>query len=136
MTSKSRTSRSRPSEDAVYRRKAREFAGSMDMAILEKEWNTAAVLGVHAAISGADALTSKLLGLHSTGQSHGGAVNLVAGLKVEGAPAKSDQLLEILSMKHAAAYEGREVSESDALITAKQVRRFLAWVEAGMATNR
>lgn len=135
MTRTGRTASSRPGASAVYLKKAMELKAAMAQAVDERRWNAAGVLGVHAAISAADALASKRIGRHSTGQSHDDAVLLVRDLGLPDAGRRADQLKEIISWKHVAAYEDRELSESEGRTLAKQVARFIDWVVLTIAES-
>jgi len=108
----------------------------MEAALGARAWNAAGLLGVHAAISASDALTSLKLGRHSTGQSHEDAAVLVGELSIEDASQKSEVLNEIIGSKHVVAYEDRQFTEDEAATLAKQVRRFIDWVERAMDEPR
>lgn len=128
MTPGNKTSASRPGEEREFLNKAYEFAQSMDDALAKDQWSSAALLGVHSAISAADAITSKYLGRHSSSQRHDDAASLLETLPVSSARERAGLLREILSAKQAAAYEGRRFAEKDASVLAKRVHRFIEWV--------
>lgn len=132
LTARGRSSAVRAGADLIYIKKAREWMDLMDLAIEGGKWNAAGLLGVHAAISAADALTSRYLELRSAGQSHDDVFKLVASVDLSGAPQKAELLSQIVSMKNLVAYEDRDFGAVDAQKLAKQSHRFIAWVEEAL----
>jgi hypothetical protein len=69
--------------DKIYFKKAREFIkGAMTQAEKE-EWNSSAVLSIHAVISAYDAVCAKFLQLRHGGADHMQAVELLGSLPLE-----------------------------------------------------
>jgi|SRR3989339_968098 len=115
----------------TYRKKAREFLNSMEASIRIGEWNAASLNAVHCAISSADALLVYNAGLHSAGDSHHNISFLLEQhVKDKEAGPKAKTLAKIIDCKNLAAYEDRELTESEALELAKITRRFFEWMEA------
>ncbi|MBI4371211.1 MAG: HEPN domain-containing protein [Elusimicrobia bacterium] len=94
------------------------------------DWDAVGLNAVHSAISAADALLVYHGGVRSAGESHYDAVGLLEQhVHDDGIRSKTRTLSKILAYKNLAAYEDREVSESEAREAAKLARRFLDWVE-------
>ncbi|OGS10579.1 MAG: hypothetical protein A2234_05985 [Elusimicrobia bacterium RIFOXYA2_FULL_58_8] len=115
----------------TYRKKAKEFLNSMEASLRVREWNAAGLNAVHCAISSADALLVYHAGIRSAGDSHHDiSFLLVQHVKDADTAPKAKTLSKIIDYKYLAAYEDREIIESEALELAKITRRFFDWMES------
>ncbi len=120
----------RAGADQFFLRKAQGFARSMEMLLEAQELNGAASAASHCVISAADALVAHSKGVRSRARDHGAAVRLVEGSGAPGARDKAGQMEGVLSLKHVAEYDDRDVTPKEAQQAVLQARRFLHWVEA------
>ncbi|HKZ60387.1 MAG TPA: HEPN domain-containing protein [Candidatus Thermoplasmatota archaeon] len=120
----------RPGGDQFFLRKARGFARSMELTLAAGEFNGAASAASHCVISAADALLAKTKGVRSRARDHGAVVRLVGRSGAAGAREKAAQMEGVLSLKHVAEYDDRDVSPKEAQEAVLKARRFLGWVEA------
>ena len=132
MTPKKSKTRDVPRErHATYRKKAREFLNAMETALNSGDWDAAGLNAVHCAISAADALTVYYGGVRSAGESHHDAVALLERhVKDEQIGPKAKTLAKIVSFKNLAAYEDREMTESEARDVVKITQRFFDWAQS------
>ncbi len=112
-----------------YLRKADECFHSMNASFANGEWNMAVIAAVHCAISCADALTVKFLGIRHRGMRHEGVSKLLNQLKLEDIGKKNRQLLNLLSIKSAAEYEPRLMSQTEASEAVRDAERFYKWAK-------
>ena len=106
----------------------------MEASLKVREWSAAGLNGVHCAISSADALLVYNAGIRSAGDSHHDITFLLEQhVKDKEAGPKAKTLSKIIDYKYLAAYEDRELTESEALELAKITRRFFEWMEALLA---
>ena len=117
-------------EAASYFRKAREFHETMNAEYGNGRWNSAALAGVHCAISAADAVLGKTAGIRSAGDSHADATQLLRLRVSHGeTPRQAQRLLRILRDKNAVEYESREFTAAEAADMVKAVGRFWTWAQ-------
>jgi len=117
--------------DKIYFTKAIEFLkGAMTQADNE-EWNSSAVLSIHAVISACEAVCARFLQLRHGGADHMQAVELLGSLPLERSEIESKlkQARRVISMKNAAEYEDRLIKQSEALEMLKDAQRLVEWVE-------
>jgi hypothetical protein len=117
------------SESAEYVQKAREFLAETEAAVAAGRTNAALLCAIHAAISGADALTVALSGLRSTDPNHMAVGDLLrsAGRGSEEFETRARQLVGILQLKNLIEYEARTARPSEAEDALKRARRFVEW---------
>ena len=116
----------------TYRKKAKEFLNSMEASLRVREWNAAGLNAVHCAISSADALVVYNAGIRSASDSHHDISFLLEQhVKDKDTGPKAKTLAKIIEFL--AAYEDREIIESEALELAKITRRFFEWMESLLA---
>lgn len=116
---------------AGHERKARGFPSTMKSSLEDGYWDAASLNAVHCAISAADALLVKHAGLRSASEVHSEAAALLElHIKDEQIRPKAKSLAKILSYKHVAAYEAREITEAEARELAKLTERFYDWATA------
>ncbi|MDO8950022.1 MAG: hypothetical protein Q8S43_04435 [Actinomycetota bacterium] len=108
--------------------KAREFVAAAHDDQNASRWNAAGLAAVHAGICAGDAITISVLGVRSTSPDHAAVIELLGGVEAFGAPQRR-QLVGLLSMKNAVAYEQRLLTKTEAKQLVDQAERFLAWAE-------
>ena len=132
MTPKKFKTRDVPRERyTTYLKRSRQFLNAVRAASSSGDWDAVGLNAVHCAISAADALLVYHGGVRSAGDSHQDAARLLE-LHVKGdetAP-KAKSLVKIISYKHLAAYEDRELTETEAREVAKLAQRFLEWAQS------
>jgi hypothetical protein len=102
-----------------------------------RRYNAAALLGVHAAIALADALTIRQAGKRAADENHHDAIKLLKSLcstgRVDGDGPK--RLGDILARKSEVAYAERYTSEDSETLKAVRlnVERFFSWVQNNFA---
>lgn len=109
----------------TYLRKAGEFLDAMNASLNIAAWDAVGLNAAHCAISATDALLVHKAGIRSAGESHADAVKLLE--QYWGEEGKASALKKILSYKHLAAYEDREMTEAEAREAAKITQRFYEW---------
>jgi len=114
---------------ADYFKKAADNYEQMLVAFNVSNWNAAATLAVQCAISSADAICVHEKGIRSVSQYHLDVCDLVAGLPLEGAQEKSQQLRKIIARKNLVQYECRSVYKADADEIVKVTTRVYQWVK-------
>lgn len=113
---------------ATYLKKAGEFQRAAEGSLQAGDWDAACLNAVHTAISAADALLVYYAGVRSTGESHHDVAGLIRlHVKDDQLGSKLQTLSKALGYKNLAAYEDREVTESEARDAAKLAKRFLEW---------
>lgn len=111
-------------------RKAQEFHEAMIEAHRKGRWNAAALAGVHCAISAADAVLGKSVGIRSAGDSHTDAADLLRlNVKHPEAPRQAQRLIKILQQKNGVEYDSREFTSSEAADMLKDVGRLWTWAQ-------
>jgi len=125
----SETRQTSPNDHLVYLQKAESFLRTMRLAIEKSEWDAAAVLAVHCAISSCDALTSRFLQKKHIAKDHSRVVGLLMQLPFESREIKTKrlQLSQVLEMKNAAEYQARLIREKEARMMALQAERVFEW---------
>lgn len=108
--------------------KAREFVAAAHGEQDAGRWNAAGLAAVHAGICAGDAITVSVLGVKSTSPDHAAVIELLSGVEAFGAPQRR-QLVGLLSMKNAVAYEQRLLTQTEAKQLVDQAERLLAWAE-------
>jgi hypothetical protein len=95
------------------------------------DWDAVGLNAVHSAISAADALLAYHAGVRASGDSHHDAAGLLERhVQDDQIGSKTKTFSKILTLKNLAAYEDREVSETEARDAAKLARRFLDWAQS------
>ena len=125
------TKPARIGSDKIYLTKARDFLKGAIMEAEKENWNSAAVLSIHAVISACDAICAKFLQLRHGGPDHMQAVELLGSLPFERAEIESKlkQARRIISLKNAAEYEDRLIKQTEAQEMLKDAQRLVEWVE-------
>ena len=122
-------------EAASYLDKAKEFELAMVDGYRAGRWNAAALAGIHAAISGTDAVLGKLAGQRSAGEDHAMVLEfLKAKLSSRVGKASLDgqvrRLSRVLGIKNLVEYESRSFARADCDGVVKDVSRYLDWVKS------
>ncbi len=117
--------------DKIYLRKAKEFLEGAKLLVENEEWNSSAVLSVHAVISACDAICARFLQLRHAGADHMQAVELLGNLPVdrEEVKAKLKQARRVISMKNASEYEDKLIKQDDAQEMLRDAERLVKWAE-------
>lgn len=111
-----------------YWKKSQDFFRGMSQAYMNNNWNAAALDGIHASISAADAILIFSRGYKSSSQRHPDAAVLISNLPLDGAGQAAQHLSKILSVKSLVEYSGDNYSSEEAGEIVKQVERFFNWV--------
>lgn len=115
--------------DMVYLGKAREFLDGARYLADRAQWNSSAVLSVHAVISACDAVCTRFLQLRHAGAEHMQAIRLLRKRPLEKGEieAKMKQGGRVLTMKNAAEYEDRLIRQKEALGMLRDAERVVSW---------
>ncbi len=126
------TKPTRIGSDKTYLSKAEEFLEGAKALKEKEEWNSSAVLSVHAIISGCDAICARFLQLRHSGADHQQAVELLKNLPFERSEIESKlkQARRVISLKTAAEYEDTLIKPRNALQMLRDAERFLEWVKS------
>lgn len=131
MSKKHRTASVTPEQAQVYLRKATEFLLNAKEAIKDDRSNSAGLLAIHAAISGADALLGHQAGYRSSSPDHRVTVELIKeiGSGTEEWTKQGNRLARILSKKNLVEYEAREITREESSQLVEQAERFIRWAK-------
>jgi HEPN domain-containing protein len=132
MTPKKITARDVPrGQYTSYLKKAREFFNAMESALSAGNWDAVGLNAAHCAISAADALLVRHAGKRSAGEAHHETAILLAQyITDDQISAKVQTYGRIISFKHLAAYEAREMTAAEAHEAAKITQRFIEWAQS------
>lgn len=125
------TVKTKPGADAIYFQKAEKFLGGSKLLLEKENWNSAAVLAIHATISACDAICAKLLGRRHSGGEHAVAAYLLRELPFDRneVETKIKQANRVIQIKNMAEYEDKLVRESDAREAVLSAERIISWVK-------
>jgi len=114
-----------------YKSIADGFYESALKIIVEKNWNSAGLLIVHAAISYADAVAIKLGGVKSRSENHHDTVKLLEKVTKESDNKSNalNQLERLIAHKSTVAYSGEVYDRQDIDKLLKHLERFKTWAE-------
>lgn len=120
-----------PSEYRSYWQKANEFYQTMKLSYREKNWNAVGLNGIHAIISGCDAVLVKSAGKRSSGQSHTASGDLLKKYLPNnpGTPKQVARFKKMVGLKNLIEYERRLFSEKEAADMVLNTDRFMEWAE-------
>ena len=115
-----------------YVEKAGESLSTAKDCLAEGRWNSAVINAVHCGINACDALTVFMIGLRHAGERHEDAIGLLQSLRMPKAAlnSKIKQLSMLLSIKNAAEYEERMMTEEEANAAVRDAERFYEWVKS------
>ena len=111
-----------------YFKKAQQFREVMRNCFNGRNYDAAALNGIHAIISGIDAVLVFRHGVVSSSQNHEDAVRLLIELIPNGKE-HAKHALAVISKKSVVEYWDTLCSESDASEIMKHTERFLEWVK-------
>ena len=111
-----------------YLAKAEQFYEVMKRCYEEKNYDAAALNGIHAIISGIDAVLVFRHGVVSASQNHEDAVGLLIELIPDGA-AQAKHALAVIKKKTVVEYFDTLCDAAGALEIMKHTERFLSWVK-------
>lgn len=107
----------------VYRARAEEFLAGAETEFVHGRWNATGLGAVHAAMSFADAVLSKLVGIRSREPDHTAVVAILEERVASFDTQARRQLMGLLRAKNAVEYEARVVTEIEATRMLGQARR-------------
>ncbi len=117
--------------EKIYLSKAREFLDGARRLLENEDWNSSAVLSIHAVISACDAICVRFMALRHSGADHMQAVELLNSLPLERAEIESKlkQARRVISLKNAAEYEDRLIRQNEAQEMLRDAERLAEWGE-------
>ena len=135
---KGKTVEVRRGEASLYVAKADQFLEQARAALESERYDAALLNAIHAAISGADAVSVALVGRRSTDPDHQRAVDLLeeAAGSAPAIRARSRQVRALLARKNTVEYESRPASGRDARDGVEQAGRVVAWAREVVAAAR
>lgn len=120
--------RKQPREDALaYLSMAEELMGVSARAAADGLTRAPGIIAIHAAISAADGVCTRVLGERYAGQDHGEAAELLETTRVPGVVDKVKQLRAIVAVKSRFEYEARPPSAAESEELVKRAERFVKW---------
>ncbi len=98
-------------------------------------WDSVAVLSVHATISACDAVTAKYLNCRCSSAEHLGVLGLIDELPVADSEKKTkkEQMRQVLGLKNIAEYEDRSIDERTARELLTRAERIVDWAASKFA---
>ena len=117
---------------SVYLNRAIQYQNSMTRSFENSEWDVCVGNAVHCAISASDAYCVHMKGIRSTGDSHNDTTVLFASIDQNDTQLQNtvSHLSFLLSIKSAAEYDDRSLSQKDASDAMKHAERFLTFVKS------
>ena len=114
-----------------YLKKAKECLDTAEECTNAGRWNAATINTVHCGISACDALTVFMIGVRHAGDRHEDAITLLQTLSLpkDILSSKGRQLSRLLGIKNVAEYEGRLITQNEAMEAVRDAERFLEWIE-------
>ncbi len=110
--------------------KGGEFCRNMEDCLKKRDFDTAALCGIHGVISLLDALLVFNFGYVSSSANHEDAVKLMSGLiNLPEVKHQQKHMLEVIKQKNNVEYLDCLATEKQALAIKKNTIRFYAWVE-------
>ena len=135
---KGKTAQARRGEARLYLDKAVQFIEQARSG-LDADRNDAALLAaIHAAISGADAITVALAGVRSTDPDHHRAADLLEEVVASAQEGREHarQLRALLARKNTVEYESRKASAKEARDGVERAGRIVDWATQVLAKAR
>jgi len=118
------------SEGKLYLSKASDFYKSMELNMIDGNWNGVGLAGVHCAISSCDAILAHLFGIRHTSPDHKAAAELLSSkIGDENSRKNSERFRKILDKKNLNEYLSKSFNKTDALAIEKDVERFYSWAK-------
>ncbi len=123
------TKPTRVGSSGFFLAKAKKFVEGAQALVETGNWDSAAVLSVHATISACDALTAKYLNCRCSGAEHLDVLGLVDELPIPDGEkrTKKEQIRQVLGLKNIAEYEDRPIDESTARELLTRAERIVDW---------
>ena len=114
-----------------YLKKAEEFYGTMQDALIKKRWNAVASNAIHTGISSADSVAIFIKGLRSSSEKHEEVEKILKELNLDNKEIndKIVQIKGLLAIKNSVEYEEKLVNENMALNASKNAERLLRWAK-------
>lgn len=111
----------------VFLKKAKDFYEVMLNARETGNWVAVGLNAVHCAISCSDAMLTFHLGIHSAGEGHMQAVDLLSRLPATVGDGEANTFKRIIAKKNIIAYECREFRQTEAIDILKLAERYYRW---------
>lgn len=115
--------------------KALEFLASAEEDLRAGRCTAAGPGAIHAGISAADTALIGMAGRRSTSQNHGDVIDMLQESVEEFTAAQRRQLVGLVKMKNAVAYEQRPLSEVEAKRLVDHAQRLVKW-SGNLLSNR
>jgi HEPN domain-containing protein len=133
-----KTAPARRGEARLYLGKAKQFLEQARLALDAERFDAALVNAIHAAISGADAVTVALVGRRSTDPDHQRSADLLeeAASSTPEIRERSRQLRTLLARKNAVEYESRLAGGREARDGVERAARIVDWARDLVAKAR
>jgi HEPN domain-containing protein len=132
---KGKTVQVRRGEARLYLEKAVQFLEQARSGLDANRSDAALLDAIHAAISGADAVTVALSGVLSTDPDHQRAADLLEEAAPDGRE-RARQLRALLARKNTVEYESRKASTKDARDGVERAGRIVEWATEVIAKAR
>ena len=128
----------RRGEARLYLGKADQFLEQARVALDARRYDAALLNGIHAAISGTDAVTVALGGRRSTDPDHQRSVDLLEESAASDPEIRerSRQVRALLAQKNTVEYESRSASARDARDGVERAGRLVEWAREMLAKAR
>ncbi len=117
-----------------YFKKAQQFSEVMKQCYDDHNYDAAALNGIHAIISGIDAVLVYRHGVVSSSQNHEDAVGLLIELIPDGT-VQAKHALAVIRKKTLVEYMDTLCNAPDALEIMKHTERFLDWIKTKLPSN-
>jgi HEPN domain-containing protein len=116
-------------EAKLYLAKAAQFLEEARSAAAHSRHDASMLNAIHAAISGADAVTVALAGRRSADPDHQRAVDLLEEVAGQSAPirARARQLSMLLAKKNVVEYEARRATQKEMAEALERASRIIGW---------
>lgn len=114
-----------------YLRKAEEFLKTMKDSVLQKNYDSTALNGIHAVISSIDAILVFRFGVVNASQNHEDAVKLLIELvSDEETKNQAKHALAVIKQKNIVEYLDTLTTENQAREIVKHTDRFFNWIKS------
>lgn len=129
------TKPTRVGSDGFFLAKAKKFVEGAQALMETGNWDSAAVLSVHATISACDAVTANYLNCRCSGAEHLDVLGLIDELPVADSEKKTkkEQIRHVLGLKNMAEYEDRSIDERTARELLTRAERIVDWATSKLS---
>ncbi len=130
------TKPTRVGSDGFFLAKAKKFVEGAQALMENGNWDSAAVLSVHATISACDAVTAKYLNCRCSSAEHLDVLGLIDELPAVAdseKKTKKEQIRHVLGLKNIAEYEDRSIDERTARELLTRAERIVDWAASKLS---